>query len=263
MSTPPPPIIQSLWIGEKLSLIEQLCITSFIHNGHEFHLYTYGKVANVPNGTILKNANNIIPEKNIFTYGKGSYAIFADWFRWMLLYDKGNFWVDMDVVCLKPFMFDTNIVYGFESNMRAAIGVLRFPPKHELCKFLAAVCKRPNLILPYDNGKTKLKKITRRILNNKRHNVGWGEAGGPGGFTKALQHFNLLDIAKPYTYFYPVHFSSWRAIFDETLSQDSKLFSDTHAIHLWNEMGRRCKGFDKNASFPKNSLIEQLKTKYL
>ena len=45
------PIIQSLWIGKELSVLEQLCICSFLKNGHNFHLYTYEKINNVPDGT--------------------------------------------------------------------------------------------------------------------------------------------------------------------------------------------------------------------
>ncbi len=256
------PIIQSLWIGNSLSTLEQLCISSFIKNGHEFHLYIYDHIDNIPKETIIKDANEIIPEKDIFTYHNGSYAGFADWFRWTLLYLKGNFWVDMDIICIKPFSFDTEMIFGFEENDQIAPGVMSFPPRHELPKFLKSICEQPNMILPYDGHKTKLKKTIRKIFNNKRHNIAWGEAGGPKGMTKALKYFNLLDEAKPFTYFYPISVLCWKAIFDETLAQDSKLFTDTYAIHLWNEMLRR-EGYDKNASFPKEALIEQLKTKYL
>ena len=37
-------IIQGLWIGETLSTMEYLSIKSFLDNGHEYHLYTYGEV---------------------------------------------------------------------------------------------------------------------------------------------------------------------------------------------------------------------------
>ncbi len=257
------PIIQSLWIGDKLSLLEQLCIASFIYHGHEFHLYTYEKVANVPKGTILRNANDIIPEKDIFTYYNGSYAGFADWFRWALLYAQGNFYVDMDVVCIKPFEFNTKLVYGFQEERTICSAVLGFPSKHELPAFLEVSCRQPNLILPYDNMKSKLRKIIRKMIHgNKRQSIGWGESGGPHGLTRALKYFGLIDLAKPYTYFYPIHFSCWKKIFYETHSKDNQLFSDTYAIHLWNELGRVAR-LDKNASFPKDSLIELLKTKYL
>jgi hypothetical protein len=124
-------------------------------------------------------------------------------------------------------------------------------------------CNNPNLFLPYDSWITKSKKLKRRIFNRSRSNIDWGEAGGPEGFTKALKYFNLLALAKPSTHFYPIHYSNWSAVFDEKLADDIGLFSNTYSIHLWNEMSRRCKGFDKNASFPKKSLFEQLKSKYL
>ena len=40
--------IQSLWIGNTLSNVEKLCINSYIKNGHEFDLYTYGEIDNIP-----------------------------------------------------------------------------------------------------------------------------------------------------------------------------------------------------------------------
>ena len=98
-------IIQTLWIGGSLSLMEQLCVASFIKNGHEFHLYTYGEVLNVPNGAVIKDANEIIPESEIFTYCNGSYAGFADWFRWALLCKKGNIWVVRLYFLLVFFIF--------------------------------------------------------------------------------------------------------------------------------------------------------------
>jgi len=37
-------IIQALWIGGELSLMEQLTINSFIKHGHTFHLYCYEEI---------------------------------------------------------------------------------------------------------------------------------------------------------------------------------------------------------------------------
>ncbi|WP_108868622.1 glycosyltransferase [Aquimarina aquimarini] len=257
------PIIQSLWIGDQLSTVEQLCIASFINNNHEFHLYTYNDIKNVPNGTIIKDANEIIAEKEIFKHKKGSYAIFADWFRWELLYKRGNFWVDTDVVCLKPFIFDSDIIFGLEDMNIAGNAVMRIPENHFLGLEMKNICKSPNTFLPYDSLKKKRKKFLRQIFNNSRKNTGWGEAGGPYGFTQALKHFDLFDLAKPFTYFFPIHFSNWNSIYDNTLNDDIDLYSNTYAVHLWNEMSRNTSGFDKNAQFPENSIFEQLKRKHL
>jgi hypothetical protein len=102
-------IIQGLWIGGKLSIMEQLSISSFIKNGHEYHLYVYDEVKNIPAVTVIKDGNEILPSSRIFTYQsgwvKGSYAGFADSFRFHLLKNKGGWWVDTDIICLKPFNF--------------------------------------------------------------------------------------------------------------------------------------------------------------
>ena len=46
--------MQTLWIGEPFK-IEQLCLKSFIDNGHIVHLYVYDKVENIPEGvTVMK-----------------------------------------------------------------------------------------------------------------------------------------------------------------------------------------------------------------
>jgi hypothetical protein len=256
------PIIQSLWVGGQLSLIEQLSISSFLKNNHEFHLYTYGDVENIPEGTVVKDANEILDKKNIFTYCNGSYAGFADWFRWELLYKKGGFWVDTDMICLKPFDFDTDLIFGSESRQLVCPAVLGFPPKHDFCKFIKDSCENPNAILPYDRTKTKKKKLKRKLLGKGRESMEWGETGGPEGFTKALDYFGIREHAKPFVYFYPIHFDNWFTVYDDTFKKGIQLFADTYAIHLWNEMSRREK-FDKNATFHKDSLIEQLKRKYL
>ena len=118
-------VMQSLWIGDQLSVMEMLSISSFLGNGHEYHLYVYNEPKGVPKGVILKDANEIIPEHNIFAYCNGSYAGFADWFRWELLYKKGNYWLDTDEVCLKPFSFKEDVVFGLQSRLLAAVGVVK------------------------------------------------------------------------------------------------------------------------------------------
>ena len=98
-------IIQGFWLGQSLSKLEQLSISSYLINGHEFQLYCYDIIKSLPDGTIVKDANEIIEKKYLFTDQQGSIAPFADWFRYKLLYMKGGCWVDLDTVCLKYFDF--------------------------------------------------------------------------------------------------------------------------------------------------------------
>ena len=109
-------IIQSLWIGNKLTKMEQLSIKSFLQNGYTYHLYTYNNVKNVPTGTIIKDGNEIISKHQIFTYQNGSYAAFSNLFRFTLLYQKGGYWADTDLICIKPFNFTREYVFVSEPS---------------------------------------------------------------------------------------------------------------------------------------------------
>lgn len=265
-----PVIIQSLWIGNKLSKLEQLCIESFLYHNHEFHLYTYGPIEGIPGKTTIKDANEIIPEKEIFLWRNTSYAAFSDWFRWELLYQKGNYWVDTDVIALKHFDFKESIVFANQEENSIAPGVLKFPAKHDFCKFMSDTCCSPFNPLPYDSTKVKFKKFIKKyILLKNRGDIHWGFAGGPVGFTNAVRYFELNKHSKPFTYFYPIHYSNWHTIFDDTFKNDTMpIFHDCYAIHFWNEMISRSNAMgnglriDKNQDFPKDSLIEHLKQKY-
>ncbi len=257
-------IIQALWIGSPLSKLEQLCLKSFVECGHDVHLYTYGDVQNVPDGVVVKDANDIIKQSEVFTYYKGSYAGFADWFRWEMLYKVGGYWVDTDVVCLKKFDFKEEYVFGEEHGGKVCPAVLKFPKGDPFCKWIVDVCNSPNTFFPYDNWKRKLRKIFRIICYlNDRNKIMWGETGGPMGVTLALEHFNMMGQAKPFTYFFPITSENWKEIFTSELKDDITLFKNTYAIHLWNEMTRQSKTFDKNGDFAPDSLFEQLKKKYL
>ena len=111
-------VVQGLWIGDRLSLLEQLSIKSFLANGHEYHLYVYDDVKHIPKGTIVKDANEIIDSSEIYknTYVSPEYGYlgFSDYFRVKLIYEKGGFWVDTDLICLKYFDFKEDYVFSPE-----------------------------------------------------------------------------------------------------------------------------------------------------
>ena len=253
--------IRSLWIGDSLSPVERLTATSFIQHGHPFHLYTYHDIASVPSGVQIFDANSIIPEREIFL-SHGSYAHFADWFRWKLLKQLGGFWVDMDVVCLRPFAFQEDVIFGYEAGNRPNVSVLRFPAGHPVCIEMEDRCANPNKFRRDDKLRDIVRKLGRRYLHgNLRGSVKWGEAGGPTGFQQVLTQYGLLDRVLPFTYFYPIAWQNAKCIFDATLSRDVSMFLDTHAIHVWNEILRKS-GIDKRGPFPKDSLFRQLLEQY-
>lgn len=232
-------IIQGLWIGAELSVMEQLSIASFLKNDHQYHLYVYDAVKNVPAGAVIKDANEILPESRIFQYKhQASYAGFANFFRYKLLLERGGWWVDTDVICLKPFDFVEEYVFASEKDGdREAVssGIIKAPAGSDVMAYAWGVCE-----------------------GRDPEQLKWGETG-PRLMTEAVGKFSLEQYKKPYWFFSPLDFKEWRRVLEP--DAEELIRDDSYAIHLWNEMWRKA-GQDKNAKYDPNCLYEQLKTRY-
>ena len=119
--------------------MEQLSIASFLQNGHEYHLYVYDAVQNVPTRAVIKDANEILPASRIFQYKhQASYAGFANFFRYKLLLERGGWWVDTDVICLKPFDFADEYVFATETDGERepiSSGIIQAPAGSEVMAY--------------------------------------------------------------------------------------------------------------------------------
>jgi hypothetical protein len=252
------------WHGPPLSRLERLCMSSFVAHGHAVELHVYEEPAGVPRGVTLADAIRILPRADLFTHARsGSLAIFADWFRYRLLHERGGLWVDTDVVCLRPFDYDCTEIFAWQDERVINNAVLGLPRGHELARWMADCCERPDRVLPYDSLRTRRRKLLRRILpGDSRRRTKWGESG-PVGLTLAAQHLGYANRALPFWHFYPIHYLNWRSVFDASLRDNPALVSGSYGLHLWNEMTRQQPGFDKNARFDAGSLFEQLCERYL
>ena len=247
------PVIQSLWIGERLSALERLSISSFLSHGHAFHLYVYDEVAEVPQGVVIRDASRIVSPDRIFKYRDyESYAGFANLFRYRLLLEKGGYWVDCDVVCLAPFQQAPDYVFASEfPGVRSSCG--KREPTVTNCVLKAAPgCE----IMSYCYGETAKRNPLDLV---------WGETG-PALLTAAVEKFDLKSyIARPGS-FCPISFWEWEHLIDGSLASSLKtrtklMVCGSRAVHFWQEMWRR-NGVDKDESFPSQSLYERLKRRY-
>ncbi len=268
-------IINGLWVCDKGSLLspmERLCIHSFCANGHDFRLWVYNDIANVPQPTNggkmeLCDANEILPASKIFKINN-SLASFADYFRWKLLVEKGGWWVDMDMVCLRSFDFSEDVVYAWENDNNININVLKFPAGHYLPTMMLNECMNPNCIMPYDTRKRIRRKIIRRLLVfRKTHDFkfNWGEIGGVTAFSLATKHLGLTDSAKSANYFSPIQWACVsNMITDELHNMEmlNPILKNAYGIHWYNEIWRTHK-YDKEGTFSEHSPYEVLKQRYL
>jgi mannosyltransferase OCH1-like enzyme len=233
-------VIQGLWIGPQLSVMEQLSIASFLRNGHEYHLYVYDEIEHVPRGTVFKDANKILPSSKIFKYKQQqSYAGFANFFRYKLLLEQGGWWADTDTICLKPFDFPEPHVFATEICSELEVvtsAIIKAPIGSEAMGHAWDVCQS---------------KDPEKLV--------WGETG-PRLIAEAVQKYSLERYAKAYHVFCPLGHADWpRVLEPET---EVSIAARSYAIHLWNENWKGA-GQDKNAQYPDNCFYEQLKRRYL
>jgi hypothetical protein len=214
--TPAP--VRSLWIGERLGPMQRLSIESFLRNGHPIELFAYDHVAGVPAGTTICDAGEVLPRERVFSYqhgfGKGSYSAFSNLFRYQLLLDRGGWWVDTDVVCLRPFDFAADYVFASEYNddfvVNAATCVLKAPARAPMLDYCVQVCT--------DSNKSEVK---------------WGELG-PSLLDAAIARFGLTAYLTPVHVFNPINWFDTSDMLAPGF--DAGRLKDSHGIHLWNQM---------------------------
>jgi glycosyltransferase involved in cell wall biosynthesis len=228
---------QSFWWGDVISPYEAFCMRSFVDHGHDYDLYSYHPEIKVPAGVRIRDAAELLPITDFFTYedgpGAGSPSAFSNLFRYKLLATRGGWWVDTDVVCLADVIPKFDQFFAFEDENFVATAVLYFRPQNPvmLCAFETAW--------------------------RLRENISWGQTG-PQLITALIDGLGLHDENRPRDVCYPVH---WKEAADllspsEAVSLEKRTHSSLF-LHLWNEVLRR-RGVDKNLLPPTGSFLRQL-----
>lgn len=224
------------WAYGELSNVEIICMKSFIRAGYELCLWTYGTVANCPEGVRIENAREIIPESDIFLNTKGSYAGFSDLFRYAVLFELGGLYVDTDVVAfmradqLPSFPFFCTERRPFSKNVLLNGNIIFVPePGNKVIKIALAYSK----MFPKDE-----------IL--------WSEIG-PDLLTAIVSTYprHGFQIMGP-DFANPIDPGDCP---ERLLSLDFKTTEKYCFVHLFNEQWRR-KEIDKNAAFLPGSFMD-------
>jgi glycosyltransferase involved in cell wall biosynthesis len=211
-------IVNSLWIGKRLSKLELLTIHSFLKQGHEFHLWLYEPLdTSLPAEVVVEDANEILPQRSIFTrkrldadsgVGRNSVGLFSDLFRYKLLYERGGYWTDMDVTCLQPLNFPE--AYVLRSHRVGVVGnILKCPRRSELMReTFDAVLREATPNSPW--------LMSNRVLSQTVERLG-------------LTEFVRDDLC---------NCDSWSEFIRPFIESDQAVPSTWYAIHWMNEVWR-------------------------
>lgn len=224
-------IVQSLWLGKTCSPLEQTTIISHLREGHEFHLYTYNPIDGIPIGTKIMDASEILPPMQ----EDCTYSAFSNSFRYKLLFERGGWWIDMDVVCLQPFDFNQERIFACERTPKGTTQV--------------ATCA-----MRVPEGDPIMKYCFDESMKVDKSKIQWGQIG-PKLFTRAVQEFHYEQHITPVETFCPVNWFDANVL----VARNPRVeLEKSYAIHLWNERWNR-EGLDKYAVYPLNSVYECLK----
>ncbi len=233
------PEICALWIGGSLSYMEQLCLQSFLDQGHKVTLYTYEGVERIPDGVDVADANDISPFREELRHLRtGSPALMSDVFRYDLLKKRpGVIWADTDAYCVKPFKTETGFFVGWESGHHVNGGVLGLPADSRTLNALLEFCQDPYGIPPWFSGKPRARYEALRDAGTPVHvsEMPWG-VWGPHAITHFLKTTGEVVHAFDTEALYPVPFAHRRLYFKRPMKVRNYLTPDTFSVHLY---GRR------------------------
>jgi hypothetical protein len=252
------PIMASLWIGGSLSYIEQVCLKSFVDHGHRMILYTYGDVGCVPPGVEVMDANLIFPNDNYIVHAKsGSPAVHADAFRYRMIELQNVVWVDADILCMRPWDFKDQWIFGWEKPDRlvcnAVLGLPRF--SKTLAK-LNDLCRTEYPIPPWADDATKAEYQRRHDAGDPVHvsEMEWG-VWGPAAVTHFLFETGEMQYVQPQMAFYPISFRDRRDLITSGTMIEDQLTDGCYGVHLWNRRLRRRLVTNEGGFAPKDSYL--------
>lgn len=237
------PIVCSFWHG-PMSWLERLCITSFIAQGHRFDLYSYERPEGLPEGCGWRDAAEIVPREDIFFYkGDRSPAVFADYFRLMLMVREAGIWVDCDMLCVRPFSGLSPYVFGYEVPPgrgphagQINNAVLRLPKDSALLEALLGIFDGDSeKVDPVWMPRYRRIEIAFRRMLGQRVGLTHMQFGATGPFplTYFARKLEKDGEALAATAFYPLPYDDVRSLLSPGSSLERYIHPETLGVHLW------------------------------
>lgn len=228
----------ALWVGDPLTKIQIIGLSSFAHYGHDVYLYVYDDTLEVPVGITKRDARDIMPEESLFK-ARDSYAAFSDIFRYKMIEKTGLTWIDADIICMtEDWNFKDNIYCSKELESNAATGaVLSLPRDSDAIKFLIRESEA------FDMSK-----------------LSWSEIG-PVLVNRAFNEFGLSDYIYDYRTFCGIGYTEYYKLWlPSELENILKTTASSKAVSMYNQM---CKinGIDRSY-LPVGSAIEYFYNKF-
>jgi hypothetical protein len=197
-------IIASFWKGH-LTQYEVLAIKSWLKHGYVFHLYTYDAVDNVPDGIVMCDARDIMPETMLQDFK--FIANFADCFRYVMIYKTGKVWTDLDVFCLNPVDLLDEYIFVTERTIKEGAFKSKEPEK-----LVISFMKGPQGSLMFYKMHLECIRLNQNFNIKYQSNLGLAADKHPGGRLLVEKHIKP-EMIKPYNFAFPIDWWDYRKCF--------------------------------------------------
>jgi hypothetical protein len=230
-----PNTINTLWFGDRLGYLERLSIASFLATGHKVNLFSYEPsiLQGVPDGIYVSDAREIMddPERVKLFDGKLK-ALGSDFFRYEVFGKAAGYWVDLDVILLKPLNFSDDYVFGWENDGVSINGAILRLPKGEILDSLRFIPEK-NWCPPFFGPRRRAAYYIKRLSGDVNlEDLPWGVAG-PAMITYLARKYGRLSSAQAREVFYPVPYERAEALYDDASVVEAMITPETVAIHMW------------------------------
>ncbi len=226
--------VASLWIGERLHYLNQLCLVSHVAAGHPTTLYCTHKVANVPDGVTVRPAAEIM-EVDLALAEATSASFLSNVFRYRMIRATGAIWIDCDALCWRPFPEGVEHIYaghGFRGALNC--GVVFIPPHGALMDSLLDYYENLPEAPPWFNDRQR-RRIRKFAHLPRAQAIYQAErtAFGPQAFTHFARQTGDYERAMTPDALYPVPFQLNDIFYDPHGRVEGHFTEATLSVHLY------------------------------
>ena len=224
--------LATLWVG-PLGPIEYASIASFLRHGHNLTIYSYGTLDGVPSGVAFRDANEILPAREVARYSReGSPSLHSNFFRYALMAQTDAVWVDLDIIALRPFDFTGPHIYAHENEERVNCAVLRMPQNSPALAKLLRFQPGMRGIAPHVTGLRRLKYQIKTLGRGVPiEEWPWGSTG-PRALSAYLRQHDEMKFAMPPATFYPIAPQDCERFITPGALSDADFGPETYGVHL-------------------------------
>lgn len=237
------PRIVTFWHEGPLRFVDQLCMTSWVRNGHEVDLYCNSTPPNLPDGIRTLDARQILdpilmerlhPKYHFEKSHFQAVVSFSDMMRMALFKKSAGFWLDTDTYLFSPVRHDPAKPFFAKDGHRIGISALYFPPTSNVLVDYFKVLDSKILMPPWTSWEFKTLRPFLYTLAGRP----WAPSDflitlyGNHGITRLVKKHGLFKQSAPQETFYYWTGKYCSRIYDPKYYVDLKADKRVNGFHI-------------------------------